>query len=413
MDAVLHPHFDIVCIGGGLAGAALAKRMASRGCKVLVLERAQRFQDRVRGEATHPWGTHEARELGLDELVRKASGMEVVRTDECVAPGAAKPRDNVATTPFRLPRLTFSHPEMQEALLGETEAAGATVLRQVNVRGVQAGSAGRLPAIAYERGAEKKEVRARIVVGADGRGSCVRAWAGFELRRDPPSLQMAGTLLEGTRVESGASYAMIHPAQGRKVILLPRGDGRVRAYLAWHVFAAAPRLQGASDFRRFVDDILAMGVPPEYLAGARQAGPLATFDCNEAWVEHPYRDGIALVGDAAAASDPTWGQGLALSMRDARVLAGELMKSADWDAAGRAYAAEHDRYYGVLHAVNNWFAELLMDPSPAGEAKRRRALPRIAEEPVRVPQHHYWGPELPSGEEVRRRFFGEDCRSPD
>jgi 2-polyprenyl-6-methoxyphenol hydroxylase-like FAD-dependent oxidoreductase len=408
MGSLRNAELDVVCVGGGLAGAALARRMAARGYQVLVLERSERSQDRVRGEATHPWGTAEARLLGLYDLMMQASGMEVARTDECLAPGPARPRDNVSTTAFRLPRLTFSHPDMQEALLAAAADAGATVLRNVRVRSIEAGAAGRLAAVAYESGKQKTEVRTRILVGADGRASCVRAWAGFELRRDPPALLMAGTLIEGAPVEAGVSYAMIHPQKGRKVILLPRGDGRVRAYLAWHVATGARRLQGERDFGQFVNEVLAMGAPATQMAGARQAGPLATFECNECWVEHPYANGVALVGDAAAASDPTWGQGLALSMRDVRVLTDALMAHEDWETAGHAYAAEHDRAYGVLHAVNNWYAELLMDPSPAGEAKRKRALPRIAEEPARVPLHQYCGPELEAGEAVRRRFFGED-----
>jgi menaquinone-9 beta-reductase len=29
---------------------------------------------------------------------------------------------------------------------------------------------------------------------------------------------------------------------------------------------------------------------------------------TETWVEHPYRDGLALIGDAAGSTDPTWGR---------------------------------------------------------------------------------------------------------
>jgi flavin-dependent dehydrogenase len=55
-----NPEFDLICVGGGLAGSALARTMAERGFRVLVLERTAEFRDRVRGEATHPWGTWEA-----------------------------------------------------------------------------------------------------------------------------------------------------------------------------------------------------------------------------------------------------------------------------------------------------------------------------------------------------------------
>jgi flavin-dependent dehydrogenase len=48
--------FDVITVGGGLAGSALATALARTGHKVLVLERETRFKDRVRGENMVPWG---------------------------------------------------------------------------------------------------------------------------------------------------------------------------------------------------------------------------------------------------------------------------------------------------------------------------------------------------------------------
>jgi flavin-dependent dehydrogenase len=42
---------DLIIVGGGLAGAVLAKALAEAGSYVLVLERETAFKDRVRGEA--------------------------------------------------------------------------------------------------------------------------------------------------------------------------------------------------------------------------------------------------------------------------------------------------------------------------------------------------------------------------
>ena len=77
------------------------------------------------------------------------------------------------------------------------------------------------------------------------------------------------------------------------------------------------------------------------------AGPLATFNGADTWVEHPYSNGIALIGDAAATSDPTWGQGMSLTLLDARVLRDALLADDDWNKAADGYAVEHDRYYGT------------------------------------------------------------------
>ena len=43
--------YDIITVGGGLGGAALAKAMAENGARVLVLESKTKFRGRVRGEA--------------------------------------------------------------------------------------------------------------------------------------------------------------------------------------------------------------------------------------------------------------------------------------------------------------------------------------------------------------------------
>ena len=68
--------YDVITIGG-LAGAALAKRLAENGMRVLVLEREVAFRDRVRGEQMHCWGVAETRTLGLYELLLGTCGHEV------------------------------------------------------------------------------------------------------------------------------------------------------------------------------------------------------------------------------------------------------------------------------------------------------------------------------------------------
>ena len=53
--------YDIIAIGGGLGGAAVAKVMAEHGARVLVLESELHFKDRIRGEVMMSWGVADAR----------------------------------------------------------------------------------------------------------------------------------------------------------------------------------------------------------------------------------------------------------------------------------------------------------------------------------------------------------------
>ena len=158
---------------------------------------------------------------------------------------------------------------------------------------------------------------------------------------------------------------------------------------------------------RFVEESVRCGVPLELYAKAKMAGPLATFDGADNWVEHPYSNGIALIGDAAATSDPIWGQGMSLTLRDVRVLRDVLLADDDWDKAADAYATEHDRYYGAVHSREDLLTEFFYGISAEAKARRDRAMPLINEDPSRVPDYVFSGPELPLNQGVKARLFGE------
>ncbi|MGA9354334.1 MAG: FAD-dependent monooxygenase [Terriglobales bacterium] len=127
--------YHIVTVGGGIAASTLAKAMAERGARVLVLEREKQFKDRVRGEAVVSWGVAEANELGICELLKETCAHEVPHVE-----GGAGLRDLRTTTAQQLPILSFPHQFMQETLLAAAENAGAEVRRGVSVERVEAGA---------------------------------------------------------------------------------------------------------------------------------------------------------------------------------------------------------------------------------------------------------------------------------
>jgi menaquinone-9 beta-reductase len=391
---------DIVIVGGGLGGAALAKVMAEAGASVIVLEREAQFRDRVRGEYLCPWGFAEARTLGLDDALKAAHA-----NDAPQAQGLGPDRDLTTTTPQSLPAVTFFHPDLQEAIFGAAEQSGAQVRRGVRVTGVAPGA----PAsIEYESNGRTESIRARIVVGADGRSSSMRNLGGFVVSRDPDRMILTGVLLEGGRgYREDTGYLFINPNLLQGSFAAPLGGGRFRAYAALRCDRGI-RLQGHEALPQMIEEAVQAGMPAEFLEGAKPIGPLASFSGADHWVDHPYKSAIALIGDAAAASDPTWGQGLSLALRDARELRDALLANEDWEAAGHAYAREHDRYYGALHTWEDWFALLLYERGDEADARRARAMPLLNEDPTRIPDYLFAGPDLPINDAVKRRFFGED-----
>jgi 2-polyprenyl-6-methoxyphenol hydroxylase-like FAD-dependent oxidoreductase len=161
------------------------------------------------------------------------------------------------------------------------------------------------------------------------------------------------------------------------------------------------------DIPQFIEDSLKTGVPADYFANIQVAGSLATFVGAATWAEHPYKNGVALIGDAAAASDPSWGQGLSLTVRDVRVLRDQLLQHENWDEAGLAYAQEHRQYYSVLHEYELWRTQLLLETGPEAEARRDRVLPLWQQDPTRQLDILFSGLDHPLDEATRRRFFGE------
>jgi 2-polyprenyl-6-methoxyphenol hydroxylase-like FAD-dependent oxidoreductase len=397
--------FDVAVVGGGIAGASLAYAMCKGGARAVVLEAETEFKDRVRGEVLCPWGTADAQALGIMEALQQADACALPWLNQYMGPQQILRRDFLATTPAKTPMMTFYHPKMQTAVLRAAESAGADVRRGVTVSAVTPGRPAR---VTYRRNDGAEDLATRMVVIADGRNSQFRKSAGFSVQRETHTLCIAGVLMEGVRrLPEDTFHMFTNTVVGEVVAYAPEGSERARVYLVYWG-ESRPRLQGAGDVGRLLEALEWTGLAEEYFSGAQQAGPLATFEGADHWVEHPYREGVALLGDAAASSDPAWGQGLSLAVRGVRILRDALLRNQDWDKAGEEYAREQHSVYDKTRTVTGWFREFFLATGQAADAQRQRALPLIAEDPTRVPDLMFGGPDIPVAADARERFFGED-----
>lgn len=403
---------EMLIVGGGLAGASLAKVQAERGVRVLLVERERRFEDRVRGEGLLPWGVDEARRLGIHGDLVRSCAHEVTYWSRHRGNGVCSRRNLVETTPHRNGLLGFHHPVMQEAMLAAAEQAGAQVRRGVLALGVEQGTR---PRVTVRGPGGTATLAADHVVIASGRHSRLRARAGFVSRRDPNRLRITGALLHGVDADEDSVHLLHSPARsGEALLLYPIGQGRFRAYLVRGPAArrSAPMRARASEARAQEQEIVACcvaaGAPMRWFERSAVIGPVATFEGAASWVEHPHAGAVTLIGDAAATTDPSWGYGLALALRDVRVLCEHLQAGGDREAAGHAYARAHDQYHGALHRLADWMTELFYGEGPGADARRMHALALQRMETDRGLDLVGLGPDVPSDERARQRFFGED-----
>ncbi|MGH6987870.1 MAG: UbiH/UbiF/VisC/COQ6 family ubiquinone biosynthesis hydroxylase [Caulobacteraceae bacterium] len=317
--------FDVIIVGGGMAGSTLALALDKGGLRValidaapLALRIAPNFDGRA--SAISGAGFRQWRSLGADQKIEPhAQRIDEILVTDGRSPGAA------SREPFGA-FLHFHH--------SEGNGSGDPLGYMVENRHIRAGLAAALRKSAVQvfapeeaKGLEvsKREARlgltagrvlaAPLVVGADGRNSSIRRFAGIPAAgRTYRQVGIVATL-ELERDHKGVAHEYFLPSGPFAILPL---TGR-RASLVW----TAPPLAGeallaASEetfeshlrrrFGRFLGDITASGPRFIYPLSLHVAERLAS-------------ERVALLGDAAHVVHPIAGQGLNMGLKDAAALA--------------------------------------------------------------------------------------------
>lgn len=327
--------FDIVIIGGGIVGASLATALKSSGLRVAIVE----GQPLPKLPSSHPARASQepsaSSSADWDSRIYAFTPGNVNFLAEC---GAWQHLDTSRVQQVEAMRVfgdTGSKLDFSAYQLGEPELAFILESRllqhalwqglpgQDNLTLLQPAQCAELiwqEDAAYLKLQDGREIKTKLVVGADGRDSWVRHQAGMPEVPTPYHQHGVVANFSISKAHRGIAYQWFQP--DGILALLPLPGKRIS--IVWSV---SPEKSA---------ELLAL-THPELCARVSEASqhtlgdlqvitPPAAFPLRVLNLAHITKPRLALVGDAAHNVHPLSGQGVNLGLRDARELVNVLMQ---------------------------------------------------------------------------------------
>jgi 2-polyprenyl-6-methoxyphenol hydroxylase-like FAD-dependent oxidoreductase len=302
-----------VIVGGGPAGMMAGYLLARAGVPVAVLEKHADFNRDFRGDTIHPSTLQLMDELGLLAEFLKQPHQEL-RELRAVINGRAVPVADFTKLPTRCKFIAFmpqwdflnflsSHakrfPTFQ--LRMETEVVDL-LMEDSRVAGVRAKTPG-----------GNLEVRADLVIGADGRHSIVHTRAGFEQHDFGVPIDVLWTRISRKQEDPKQTFGFFQ--HGKLLVLLDRDD-------YWQCGFVIPK-GGFDEIKarglpQFQNDIVSFaGFLRDRVAELDDWAKVKLLTVQINRLRDWCREGLLCIGDSAHAMSPAGGVGINLAIQDA------------------------------------------------------------------------------------------------
>lgn len=360
--------FDVVVVGARCAGSALAIYLARAGIRVCLIDKAAFPSETPSTHVLQPRGVAILDELDALEPLLAHSAAQLDRfsvvIDDIRIDGALDDR-------YTHPGLNVRRTILDQALLQIARNAGADVRTRCRVTGVRR-SGERVIGVDTVDG----PLDARLVVGADGRGSVVAESVGARKYLVKP----AGRIPVWGYFATGPHEPRLRIGRKGNLAFLasPTDSGLYMATVAVdHCDAHNFHRDREANFR---NAIRAWPELDAIVGGTERDGPLRVMANWHSYFRESAGPGWVLVGDAGHFKDFTPGQGISDALCQAKALSIAISASADsatvQDQAMKRWWQHRDRSSYDMY----WFA-MQMAPPGAPSPLVTELLRRIANDP--------------------------------